>query len=104
MTPNEIRQLVHAVYTAVNTQDAAQFDRLFAPNIIRHAMNEVGIAPAKAALIGAYTSRPDRHFMVEDVIVEGDRAALRVSVHEPEHRLGTPIPIILEIVAFENLD
>lgn len=97
MTTEELRQLVYDVYAAVNAQDADKFDELFTPDIVRHAMNQIGLAPAKAALAAAFIDVPDRRFVVEDVIVEGDRAALRVALHEPGRAPGTPIPVILEI-------
>ncbi len=97
MTTEAIRQLVYSVYDAVNAKDAERFDELFAPDIIRHAMNQIGVAPAKAGLAAAFVDVPDRRFVVEEVIVEGDRAALRVALHEPGRAPGAPIPIILEI-------
>ena len=40
--------------------------------------------------------------MVEDLIAEGDKVALRVAVHGIPTAPGEPLPIIMEIFRIEN--
>jgi predicted ester cyclase len=54
------------------------------------------------ALMSAYIAFPDQRFVVEDVLVEGDKAALRVTIHGVPMPPGEPLPIIMEIFRIEN--
>ena len=47
MTATDNRTLALRVYAAINEQDLATLDELFDPQIIRHAMSEVGINSLK---------------------------------------------------------
>jgi len=44
----------------------------------------------------------DKRFVVEDVLVEGDKVALRVTVHGVPTAPGESLPIIMEIFRIEN--
>lgn len=81
------------------SKDIAVLEDLYDPHIIRHAAGERGIESAKNALMGAYTTFPDLRFVVEDVLVEGDKAALRLTIHGVPQQ---PLPIIMEIFHVEN--
>jgi predicted ester cyclase len=99
MTQAELRSLARQVYDAINAQDLTALDRLFAPDIVRHAMGEHGIELARRAVVNAFAAAPSLRFEVEDVIADGDRVALRVSVYRNE--AGEP-STILEIFRIEN--
>jgi len=102
MTAADIRALVYRVYEAINAMDVAALDELFDPHVIRHAAGEVGIESARKALTSAFTSFPDKRFVVEDVLVDGDKAALRVTIHGIPVAPGQPLPLIMEIFRIEN--
>jgi predicted ester cyclase len=102
MTVAEIRALVYRVYDAVNTRDVVALEELFDPDIIRHAVGETGVESAKNAVMSAFTSFPEKRFVVEDVLVEGNKAALRVAVRGVPMAPGQPLPIIMEIFRIEN--
>lgn len=102
MTTAEIRALGYRVYEAINARDVTTLEELFDPDIIRHAAGEVGIASARKALENSYTIFPDKRFVVEDLLVEGDKAALRVTVQGIPMPPGQPQPTILEIFRIEN--
>jgi len=70
------RAIAYRVYEAINAQDVATLDELFDPNIIRHAAGEVGIQKAREALQKAFAGGAIKRFVVEDVLVDGDKAAL----------------------------
>jgi predicted ester cyclase len=98
MTVDELRQLGRQVYDIINAQDVARLDDVFTQGIVRHAAGQVGIDHAKQAVAQAFASAPDTRFHVEDVFAEGDRIALRVTVH----RNGSPAAMIMEIFRVEN--
>jgi predicted ester cyclase len=102
MTPEQLRSIGRRVYDAINAQDIDALDALFAPDIVRHAMGEVGIERAKEAVANAFAAAPDLRFAVEDVFGEGDRVALRIAVHRGAPAAGEPVPTILEIFRIED--
>jgi predicted ester cyclase len=102
MTAADNRTLGYRVYEAINAKDVALLDELFDPHVIRHAAGETGIESARKALVNAFTTFPDQRFVVEDLIAEGDRVALRVTVHGIPVASGQPLPIIMEIFRIEN--
>jgi predicted ester cyclase len=101
VTTEESRALAYRVYDAINAQDAGTLRELFDPHIVRHAAGEVGIEPAIAAMERAFATNPARHFRVEDVIAEGDKAALRVTVLGTHTTPEAP-PLILEFFRVVN--
>jgi len=102
MTTEDIRDLAYHVYEAINTRDDAALEKLFDPHVIRHAAGETGIESVKKAVANAFMSSPEKRFIVEDVLVEGNKAALRIAIHNTATSLGPPQPIILEIFRIEN--
>lgn len=102
MTATDNKALASRVYEAINTQDIATLDELFDPHIIRHAMKEVGTESSRKALTNAFATFPQMRFVVEDLIAEGDKVALRVTVHGIPMPPGEPLPLIMEIFRIEN--
>jgi predicted ester cyclase len=102
MTVADNRTLGYRVYEAINAKDVAALDELFDPQVIRHAAGEIGIESARKALTNAFTTFPDQRFVVEDLIAEGDKVALRVTVQGIPVPPGQPLPIIMEIFRIEN--
>jgi predicted ester cyclase len=102
MSVEDNRALGCRVYEAINKQDVATLDQLFSPNIVRHAMGEVGIAKARQALQNTFATYPETRFVVEDLIAEGDKVALRVTVHGRQTPPGQPLPLLIEIFRIEN--
>jgi predicted ester cyclase len=102
MTSADMRALGYRVYDAINAQDVAALEELFDPNVIRHAAGEVGIEGAKKALENAFASGSEKRFVVEDLLVDGDKIALRVTVQGIPVPPGQPLPLIMEIFRVEN--
>ena len=102
MTASENRVLATSVYDAINARDLATLEKLFHPQIIRHAAGEIGIESAKKAVTNAFATLPEKRFVVEDVVAEGDKVALRVSIQGLPAVDGRPAPVILEIFRIEN--
>ena len=86
MTPDELRALGQAVYDAINAQDLTALERLFTPDIVRHAMGEVGFDAARAALTSAFAGAPDLRFQVDDLIA----GRARPRRDPPEHPRDLP--------------
>lgn len=99
---DELRRLAYATYEAINQKDIDRLDQLFAPDVIRHAMGEKGLAAARRAVEETFAGAPGLYFLVHDVIVENDRAALRVEVQDRSKPQDGPNLVIIEIFRFEN--
>jgi predicted ester cyclase len=99
MTAEDTRSLVYRVYEAINAKDFAAMKELFAPDCISHALEDAGIENGEEALKQVSAAFPDQRFVVEDVLVEGNKAALRVTIHGVPQQ---PPPIIMEIFRIEN--
>ena len=52
--------------------------------------------------MNAFTTFPEKRFVVEDVLVDGDKVALRVTVRGIPVDPGQPEPTIIEIFRVEN--
>ena len=102
MTATDNKALASRVYEAINTQDIATLDELFDPHVVRHAMRETGIEKAREAMTNAFAAFPQTRFVVEDLIAEGDKVALLVTVHGVPAPPGEPLPLIMEIFRIEN--
>jgi len=99
---DELRSVGRRVYDAINAQDLATLEQLFTPGIVRHAMGEVGFEAARRALDDLFATAPDTRFQVEDLVAEGDRVALRVTVHRGAPDPGTVPQAIMEIFRIEH--
>lgn len=94
MTPADIKALAYRIYETVNTRNVEVLRELFDPHCIRHVAGR-----GRDNMERLYTAFPNAHFVVEDVIVEGDKVALRVTIQGvPQH----PLPIIMEQFRIEN--
>lgn len=102
MTAEDMRRLGYRVYDAINTRNLAALEELFDPFVIRHATGETGIESAKKAVTSAFLTFPEKRFVVEDVLADGDKVALRVTVHGIPTLPGEVLPTILEIFRIEN--
>jgi predicted ester cyclase len=102
MSTADIRALGYRVYEAINTRNIAALEEIFDPHVIRHAARETGIESVKNAVVSAFTTFPEQRFVVEDLLVEGDKAALRVTIQGIPTAPGQPQPIIMEIFRIEN--
>lgn len=98
----KIRALAYSVYDAINARNIALMRQLFSSKVIRHAMGEIGLDGGIELMNKTFEECPETRFVVEDVLVEGNKAALRVSIHGQPASSEKPLPLILEIFRFEN--
>lgn len=83
MSPDEIKALQRRYYEECNkgkTAAIAVLDELFAADIVWHSargMDIRGINSLKESFNAAYNTFPDTHYTIDDMIVEGDKAATR---------------------------
>jgi AcrR family transcriptional regulator len=95
MLPDEVRALAYRLHEAFNTRDFARADEVLAADFHSHPLGTVGPGAVKASWAAMVAQHPDTRTVVEDVLVDGDRAAIRSTVHGL--RAGGPPPEIMEI-------
>jgi predicted SnoaL-like aldol condensation-catalyzing enzyme len=100
MSFSDIKTLGYRIYDAFNARDIAAAEELFAPDFISHAMGTVG--GLRETLTRLFTRYPDHHVVVEDALVEGDRFALRVTVHGIPGTSEQSLPTMIEFFRTEN--
>jgi predicted ester cyclase len=94
----DIRALVYRVYETINARDLAAMKELFTPDFVSHALENTK-ETGRTMLNRVFATFPDTRFVVEDVVVEGNKAALRVAIYGTTQQ---PLPIIMEIFRIEN--
>jgi predicted ester cyclase len=102
MTQEQIRNIVIAIYAAINAKDETTLRRLFAADIIRHATGEIGVEAAIKMMEKMFSANPKTYFIIEDILVDGNKVAIRVAIHGRESSPEKPPSTILEIFRIEN--
>ncbi len=83
MSNNEVRALERQIFEVMNEGKAAtvaEMDKVCSADILAHTAtgNDLrGVAAFKQYMIGFYDAFPDLHITIEDILVDGDKAATR---------------------------
>ena len=80
MASTDPRELAHRMHDAFNARDIAAADAIFAPDFYSHPL-QGGIDAVKAAWTAMTEAHPAVRTVIEDVLVDGDRVALRSTVY-----------------------
>ncbi|WP_214321858.1 ester cyclase [Nonomuraea sediminis] len=91
---DDVRAAARRMYAAFNAHDHAATAEIFTANFYSHPLGTVGPQSVTQAWQRFHEAFPDAHVVVEDMVVEGDTAAVRTSVHGIP---GQPSPTMLEI-------
>ena len=89
MSLKENKALVHKAIEAMNQQDLASINDFVAPNYVNHTRQFQGQDGYKQFITTHFKSFPDFHVTIEDIITEGDKVCLRITVtgtHTGEYR------------------
>ena len=79
MSTEDNKTLVRRAFDALNQQNWAAFYELVAPDMVLHEVSTTmqGLEAYQQFLSMYYAAFPDLHFLVEDLIAEGDRVVAR---------------------------
>ena len=82
MSAEENKALLRRTYEAVNQGNLTAFFELFTPDFVLHngSMTIQGLEAFKQIEAMLLTALPDIHYAVEDIIGEGDKVAVRLTV------------------------
>ncbi|QKW36612.1 nuclear transport factor 2 family protein [Actinomadura sp. NAK00032] len=91
--------LVRRMQECFNTRRFDQAAELHAPDFVSHPLGSTGFAAGRAAWRTLTGRFPAIRVVAEDILVDGDRAAVRSSV---EGIPGGARPVLFEIFRFED--
>jgi predicted ester cyclase len=100
MAEPDMKTLGYRIYDAFNARDIAAAEELFAPDFVSHAAGTVG--GVRASLTRLFTKYPDFHVVVEDLLVDGDKFALRMTIQGIPRAPEGPEPTMMEFFRTEN--
>src|SRR5262245_40916833 len=75
------RALAHRMHEAFNSNNFGAMSEIFAADFHSHPMDTTGIEHIQASWHAMRTRHPELRTTIEDVLVEGDRVAMRSTVH-----------------------
>jgi ketosteroid isomerase-like protein len=75
------KTLAYQMHEAFNNNDFDVVDEIFAPDFFSHPLGTTGPAEVKAAWQAVRARHPELRTVVEDVVVDGDRVAMRSTLH-----------------------
>lgn len=96
---DDTRAAARRMYEAFNTRDFGATAEIFTADFYSHPLGTTGPESVGQAWQRFHEAVPDVQVVVEDMVVEGDRAAVRTSVHGIP---GQPPPTMLEMFRVRN--
>lgn len=101
MQKEDTKNLILRMYNAFNTRDITAMDDIFAPDFYSHPL-KTGIEGIKKSYASRFKAFPDARVVVEELLVDGEKAASRTSIHGvPAIADGTQ-PMIIEIIRVKD--
>jgi len=92
--PEQVRSAARRMYAAFNAHDHAAAIEIFTTDFHSHPLGTTGPDSVTRAWRRLHEAFPEAEVVVEDMVVEGDTAAVRTSVRGVP---GEPAPTMLEI-------
>lgn len=100
MTTRDAGALVRRMQECFNTRQFDQAKELFTPDFFSHALGTTGFETSTWRTL--VTHFPDYRVVAEDMLVDGDRVAVRSSVTGIPTQDGDTQPMLIEIFRAEN--
>jgi predicted SnoaL-like aldol condensation-catalyzing enzyme len=101
-TREEATALVRRMQECFNGRRFDDIDDLHTPGFVSHPLAATGVEAGKAAWRMLTTRFPDMRVVAVDVLVDGDRAAVRSVVEGIADPDGDAQPTLFEIFRFED--
>lgn len=94
--------LVRRMQECFNSRQFDQATGLHTPDFVNHPLGTTGAAAGRAAWSVLAARFPDMRVVARDILVDGDRAAVRSTVEGIPTQDGDPAPMLFEIFRFED--
>jgi predicted ester cyclase len=77
---SQAEEVLHGIYTAINTGDLALLEKYVAPDYTEHSEGFQGVEPFREQITAFRAAFPDLHVSIDDLLTDGDRFASRTTV------------------------
>ncbi|MET7288485.1 nuclear transport factor 2 family protein [Streptomyces sp. NPDC005573] len=95
---DDVRAVAERMYAAFNTRDLAAAESVFSADFVSHPLGTVGVDAVVKAWSALHSLFPGIQVVVEDMLVDADRAAVRTTLHGvPAGTEDQPPPSMMEI-------
>ncbi|MDQ0876032.1 putative ester cyclase [Paenibacillus sp. V4I3] len=101
MTREEMEQVIYRMYEAFNSRDINSVDDIFTQDFYSHPL-QAGLEAVKKTWVSMFERFPDIRVVVEDLLVEGEKAASRTSIRGITAADAEKQPMILELIRVES--
>lgn len=102
---HDSRAVAQRMYDAFNARDLAAAETIFSVDFMSHPLNAVGVDSVVKAWGGLQATFPDIQVVVEDMVVDGDKVAVRTSLHgvlAGADIADQPLPSMMEIFRVQD--
>ena len=80
MSLEENKKIVRNSIEVINTQDLSSMEKMVTPDFVDHTRQMQGSEGLKQFLSMIFKSFPDFHLTIEDIIAEGDKVWVRLTI------------------------
>ncbi|HEX9337049.1 MAG TPA: ester cyclase [Pseudonocardiaceae bacterium] len=101
-TRDDASALVLRMQECFNSRQFDQVDDLCTPDFFSHPLGTTGVAAGKDAWRKVVAQFPDMRVVAEDILVDGDKVAIRSSVEGIATRDGDAKPTLIEIFRIDD--
>ncbi|MFI1913364.1 ester cyclase [Nocardia sp. NPDC020380] len=102
MATNDAGTLVRQLHHCFNTRQFDAADDLHTPDCFSHPLGSTGFEAGKNAWRSLVAQFPDIRVVAQDVLVDGDRVAVRSTVEGVPLAADAPEPTMIEIFRIDN--
>ncbi|MGW9032419.1 ester cyclase [Streptomyces sp. NPDC055722] len=78
---DDVRAIAQRMYEAFNARDLTAAEAIFSTDFVSHPLGTVGVDSVLKVWSGLHTTFPDIQVIVEDMLVDVDKAAVRTTLH-----------------------
>ncbi|MGW1409675.1 ester cyclase [Streptomyces sp. NPDC002403] len=78
---DDARAVGRRMYTAFNARDLTALEEILAEDFVSHPLGTTGVAAVSRAWSGLFAAYPEVRVAVEDMLVDGDKVAVRSVMH-----------------------
>lgn len=97
-----LRKLARRMHDAFNGRDLAAVDEIFTPGFVSHPLGTTGPQAVRRSWSAMIERHPELHTVIEDMVVEGDRAVIRSTLHGVPPTPAGRAPEIIELFRAED--